>query len=111
MDFLYQFQIYLPLKDKKVQPTNLHKLFALRDQITKKFGGLTMTSIFGNPVYEGFWKSPQTKEIVKDENSIFTVLTPKDKESIDFFLNQKQVWQTELNYEDLLIVVNEVQAL
>ena len=81
------------------------------DQIIKKFGGLTLTSIFGNPVYEGYWKSPRTREIVKDENSIFTVLTPKSQQSINFFLDQKQEWQTGLNYEDLLIVVNEVQTI
>jgi len=111
MEFLYQFQIYLPLKDKEGLPTNLNKLFGLVDQIIKKFGGLTMTSIFGNPVYEGYWKSPRTKEIAKDVNSIFTVLTPKNQGSVNFFLNQKQKWQTELNYEDLLIVVNEVQTI
>jgi len=111
MEFLYQFQIYLPLKDKNRQPTDVNKLFALSEQIITNFGGLTSTSIFGNPVYEGYWKSPQMKKIVKDENSIFTVLTPKNKESINFFLNQKQKWQTELNYEELLIVVNEVQTI
>ncbi len=111
MEFLYQFEVYLPLKDRNRKPTDLDKLFAFRDQIIDEFGALTMTSMFGNPVYEGYWKSPKTKEVVKDVNSIFTVLTPKNKKSIDFFLNCKQRWQTELNYEELFIIVNEVHAI
>jgi len=111
MDYLYNFEIYFPLKDKDSKEINPQKLLEVKDEIVSKFGGITMTPIFGNPVYDGFWKSPKTKRVVKDKNSIFIVLTAQDEESINFFRNKKLEWTRNLNYEELLITVHEVQAL
>lgn len=110
-DFLYRIDVYLPLKDKDGQRIDPQELYAVRDEIVKRFGGLTMTPIFGNPVYDGFWKSPRTRRISRDKNSIFTVLVPQNKESAQFFLDKKKVWERELNYEELLITVHEVQVI
>ncbi len=111
MDYLYNFEIYFPLKYKDGNAIIPQKLLSIKDEIVEKFGGLTMTSIWGNPVYDGFWKSPKTKSIVRDKNSIFTILTPQNEESITFFLNKKLEWTRSLNYEELLITVYEIQAL
>lgn len=111
MDFLYCVEMYLPLKDKDGQMIDPQKLNEVAEEIVKQFGGLTVTSFWGNPVYDGFWKSPITKKIVKDKNSIFTVLIPQEEESRNFFLHRKKEWEKGLNYEELLITVHEVQAL
>lgn len=111
MDYLYNFEIYLPLKDKKGCPVDPGKLLAVKDQVVGKFGGLTMTSIFGNPVYDGYWRSPSSKRLTKDKNSIFQVLTPQSADSIDFFTQKKLEWTTYLNYCELLITVHEIQVI
>ena len=111
MEFLYCFEIYFPLKDKDGQSINPQKFDEIAEEIVKKFGGLTMTSIWGNPVYDGFWKSPKTKKVVKDKNSIFTILTPQNQQSRNFFLQKKKIWEKALNYEELLITVHEIQTI
>ncbi len=70
-----------------------------------------MTSFWGNPVYDGFWKSPKTKHIVKDKTSIFTVFVPQEQDSRDFFVSKKKKWQQDLNYEELLITIHQIQYL
>jgi hypothetical protein len=70
------------LKDKEQKSLDPRRFLPIRKEILRKFHGLTMTSIAGNPVYRGFWKSPDTKTIIEDVNSIFTVLTPRTDENI-----------------------------
>ena len=111
MDFLYCIQMYLPVKDRNGYPVDTKKFNQVAKQIVRKFGGLTMTSFWGNPVYDGFWKSPKTRSIVKDKNSIFTVLVPESQESRDFFLHKKKKWEQNLNYEQLLITIHQIQYL
>lgn len=111
MDFLYRVEMYLPLKDKDGQMVDPQKFDEVAEEIVKQFGGLTTTSFRGNPVYDGFWKSPKTKKIVKDKNSVFTVLIPQNEESRNFFLCRKKKWEEGLNYEQLLITIHQVQIL
>jgi len=111
MDYLYCVQMYLPLRDKDGQPINTEMFNAMADEIVEKFGGLTMTPLLGNPVYDGFWKSPRTKKMVRDKNSVFTIFVPQEEGSVEFFRDGKKKWQTSLNYEELLIIVHQVQAL
>ena len=111
MDFLYCIQMYLPVKDRNGYPVDTKKFNQVAKQIVRKFGGLTMTSFWGNPVYDGFWRSPKTRRIVKDKNSIFTVLVPESQKSREFFLHKKKKWEQNLNYEELLITIHQIQYL
>ncbi len=111
VDFLYCIQMYLPVKDRNGCPVDTKIFDQVADQIVKRFGGITMTSFWGNPVYDGFWKSPETKRIVRDKTSIFTVLVPENPESREFFLHNKKKWEQDLNYEELLITVHQIQYL
>lgn len=103
--------MYLPLKDRNGYPIDTNKFNQVAEQIVDKFGGLTMTSFWGNPVFDGFWKSPRTKRTVKNKNSIFTVLVPQNQKSRDYFLHKKTQWQQDLNYEELLITIHEIESL
>jgi hypothetical protein len=109
--FLYRFDIYVCLADRYGSPVQHNKLYELRNEIVGRFGGLTMTSVFGNPVYEGFWKSAKSRKVARDKNSIFTVLAPQSDESIEFFSSKRKEWEASLNYEKLLITVHELQVL
>ncbi|MGB9236853.1 MAG: hypothetical protein WCC04_20785 [Terriglobales bacterium] len=109
--FFYRFEIYLCLADRVGKPVDLDKLNDLKNEIVAHFGGLTMTSIFGNPVYDGFWKSPKSRKVARDKNSIFTVLAPQSEDSISFFLSRREKWEVSLNYEKLLITAHELQVL
>lgn len=70
-----------------------------------------MTSIFGNPVYDGFWKSPKSRKVAHDKNSLFTVLAPQSEDTIQYFLSRREKWEASLNFEKLLITVHELQVL
>ncbi len=109
--FLYRFDIYLPLRDKDGRRIEPSKFLGIKNEIVREFGGLTMTSIWGNPVYDGFWRSSKTQRVVKDKNSIFTVLVPQSEDSIGFFLSRKEPWRTGLHYEELLITCYELQTV
>jgi len=109
--FLYRFDVYIPLTDIAGERVDSGKIIAIRDELVTRFGGLTMTAIVGNPVYEGFWKSPDTGKVAKDKNSIFTVLVPQVPESVKFFLDKKDQWRMSLNYEEILITVHEIQVI
>ena len=109
--FLYRFDVYIPLTDINGELLDSAKIIAIRNELVDRFGGLTMTAIVGNPVYDGFWKSPKTGQVAKDKNSIFTVLVPQAPESVAFFVDQKNKWRILLNYEELLITVHEIQAI
>jgi hypothetical protein len=110
-EYLYRFDLYLPLKDKNKQPISPRKMLAVKDEIVDRFGGLTMTSIWGNPIYDGFWKPTRSGRIEKDKNSIFTVLAPQNAQTMNFFLRKKNVWRRNLNHKEILITVHEIQAL
>src|SRR2546425_8236358 len=109
--FLYRFDVYIPLADINGDLVDSSKIIAIRNELVDRFGGLTMTAIVGNPVYDGFWKSPKTGQVAKDKNSIFTVLVPQAPESVAFFTDKKDKWRRFLNYEELLITVHEIQAI
>jgi hypothetical protein len=70
-----------------------------------------MTSIFGNPIYDGFWISAKSKQVVRDKNSIFTVLAPQSEATREYFMAKREEWEKLLNYEKLLITVHELQIL
>ena len=110
-EHLYRFDIYICLADRYGIQVPPEKVLTVRNAIVDQFGGLTMTSTFGNPVYDGFWKSSTTRKVVRDKNSIFTVLAPQSEETRDYFLKKRKQWQRLLNYERLLITVHELQVL
>jgi hypothetical protein len=109
--FLYRFDIYVSLGDRTGKPVDRAKIRGLKNEILEEFGGLTMTSTFGNPVYDGFWLSPKSREVARDKNSVFTVLAPQTDDTMNYFLSRRAKWQASLNYESLLITVHELQAL
>ena len=110
-DFLYRFDIYLPIKDNSGFLIPPNKFRKIKNQMIKKFGGLKITSMWGNPTYSGFWRSPETNILYQDKNSIFTVFAPQTEESINFFIGKKEVWKNELQQEELLITIHELQTL
>ena len=110
-NFLYRFDVYLSLQDKDGRMVDLSKFAEIEQEIMDAFGGLTRTPIFGNPVYDGFWQSPKTREIAKDKNSIFTVFTPQDQKSIQFFIAKKEQWRKRLDYEAILITAHEIMVI
>jgi hypothetical protein len=105
--FLYEFKIYLPLLDKDGKEIEPEKFFRIVQEIVQKFGGITMTSFVGNPVFRGFWIPEGSERLSEDWNSIFTVLTPRDEESVRFFREKRKSWEKQLNYEWLLITYHE----
>ncbi len=109
--YLYRFDIYVSLADRAGVPIDYAKLNSLKNEIIQRFGGLTMTSIFGNPIYDGFWKSPKSRKVARDKNSIFTVLAPRSDATINYFIERRGDWEASLNYEKLLITVHELQTL
>ena len=109
--FMYKFDIYLSLGDRSGRPVERNKILAIKNEILGRFGGLTMTSTFGNPVYDGFWTSPESRRVAHDKNSIFTVLAPQSEDTLNFFIGRHKKWETFLNYEKLLITVHELQVL
>ncbi len=70
-----------------------------------------MTAIEGNPVYDGFWHSTKRNRDMHEKTSIVTVLVPQVPDSLDFFREHKEAWMTALNYEELLIIVDEVRSI
>jgi len=111
MEFLYCFEVYLPLAYNDGRIIEPEKLEQIKEEILVRFGGITITPLFGNPVYDGFWKDPETGRVHRDKNAIFTVFTPQTEESRRFFLNKKEEWASLLAQKELLIIVQEVQAL
>jgi hypothetical protein len=109
--FAYRFDIYVCLCDRLGNPVENGKFRKVKNQILERFGGLTMTSIFGNPIYDGFWISAKSKQVVRDKNSIFTVLAPQSEETREYFMAKREEWEKLLNYEKLLITVHELQIL
>ena len=111
MEFLHRFDVWLPLNDKNGDKIDRLKFIDVQIEIRRRFGGLTTTPIVGNPVYEGYWEDPDTKKPSLDVSTIYTVLTPKDFESYQFFVEKKEVWVTLFNYQLLLITVYPVEVL
>ena len=111
MKFLYCFEVYLPLFYNDGQIIEPEKFARIKEEILNQFGGITMTSLFGNPIYDGFWTEPETGHVHRDKNAVFTVLTPRTEESINFFLNKKAEWVSQLAQQELLVTVQEVQTL
>jgi len=109
--FLYRSDIYLSLKDKNGIRVPYSKLQNIRRKIARRFGGITHTTIIGTPIYTGFWKSPKARKLVQDENTIYTTLTSRDDDAYGFFDKYKKEWLVDLNYEELLITVQHVEAL
>ncbi len=111
MEFLYCFEVYLPLVYNDGRMIEPEKFERIKEEILTQFGGITMTSLFGNPIYDGFWTEPETGHVHQDKNAIFTVLTPQTEESRHFFLDKKAEWASQLAQKELLVIVQEVQAL
>jgi len=109
--FLFRVDLYISLKDRNGVVVPHEKLYQIRNEIVDRFGGITMTPIVGNPVYDGFWQSPVTRKLAKDKNSIFSVLIPQTDEAIEFFIKKKDTWKELLNFEELLITVHQLQVL
>ncbi len=110
-NFLYRIEVFISLNDEQGQPVELRKIRKIADEIINKFGGLTMTTLTGNPIYDGFWRSPASGKIAQDKNSIFTILAPQTDDTINFFTKQKEKWRKDLNYEAILITLQQLQIL
>lgn len=108
---LFRFDVYLCLKDQAGVRVPLAKLQKIRREIVRKFHGITHTTIVGDPVYTGFWKPPGNRKAVSDVNTIYTVLAPRTEDSVQFFVRHKAEWRDDLNYEELLITVQSLEAL
>lgn len=110
-EFLYRVDIYLPVKDNAGELVSPAKFRRIKNQILAQFGGLTITSMWGNPTYTGFWRSPETGVLYQDKNTIFTVLAPQSDKTVTFFMRQKEQWKSELEQEEILLTLFELQTL
>lgn len=70
-NFIYRFDIYLPLSDRVGEKIDIFKFTDIQELLINKFGGLTMTSMWGNPIYDGFWQSPETQKVVLERSELF----------------------------------------
>ena len=110
-DYLYRFDVWVSLNDRNGEKVDRSKFHALEWQLYNEFGGLTCTPIVGTPVYEGFWKDPETGKLMRDLNTVYTVFAPKTHASYSYFEKNKQKWQGDFNQKQLLITVSQVEVL
>lgn len=95
--------------DKNNSEVDVDKFYKIINKINNKFGGITNTAVF-NPSHEGLYKSPRGR-VYRGVSTILTVYTPRNRESVKFFEDRKNKWQTTLNYEKLLIVAHDVRVI
>jgi hypothetical protein len=109
--FLYRFDVWLSLNDKDGEKVDRRKFVEFESQLYEKFRGLTRTPIVGNPIYAGYWEDPETLSQTRDMNTIYTVLTPQDSDSYEFFVQNKPTWTTHFKQTKILITVHQVEGI
>jgi len=109
--FMYRFDVWLSLNDKNGEKVDRRKFVEFESELYDRFRGLTRTPIVGNPVFEGYWEDPETQNAARDLNTIYTVLTPQDSKSYDFFVKNKLRWAAYFGQKKILITVHPVEAV
>jgi hypothetical protein len=109
--YLYRFDVWVSLNDQNGTKVDRTKFLALEWELYSKFGGLTCTPIVGTPVYDGYWKDPDTGKLMRDLNTVYTVLTPRTHSSYSYFEKSKQKWQDDFNQKAILITVLQIEVL
>lgn len=110
-EFVYRFDVWVSLNDKHGKKVDRMKFLILESELYDKFGGLTCTPIVGTPIYEGFWKDPETEEQMRDMNTIYTVLGPRTAACYEYFAESRTRWQTHFNQKSILITAYQVEVL
>jgi hypothetical protein len=110
-EFLYRFDVWLPLNDKDGNKVDRRKFTELEAELYDRFRGLTRTPIVGTPIYEGFWEDNETQSPARDVNTIYTVLAPLETDSYQFFVDNKPRWTAEFGQKQILITVFQLEVL
>jgi len=101
--FKYRFELLIPLFDNEEQPFEPDKILSVSDKLLLRFGGCRMEPL--NP-HIGSWI--EAERTYYDQLLMFTVDTPREDASLDWFLEYKEHLKTEFKQVEIYLAVSEV---
>lgn len=99
-----QINITIPLRYNDGSPIEHDKLRKIRNELIRKFGGLSISSEI-----EGFWYHNDI--IYSDFNKIYTIVVEDNPDNINFIAIFKSFLKEYLDQKDIFITINEVELI
>ena len=108
-NFLYKFEAHLPLYGQDGRRIEQGDFLTIKNQLVSEFGSVTITIIWGSPVYNGAWIEQKSR--YQKKTAVFTVLAPQDDQGLRFFLTKKEEWKQVLRQDTVIITYQEIQLV
>lgn len=105
-DSMHLVQLLLPLYDNEGRATPASELRRVRDELTERFGGLTVHS---RAPAEGLWEEPEDGERVRDDLVIYEVMV--EKLDAGWWNAYRESLEQRLRQEELVIRALEIRRL
>jgi hypothetical protein len=103
---MHLVQLLLPLYDNEGRATHGDELRRVRDELTERFGGLT---VYSRAPAEGLWEEPHDGERVRDDVVIYEVMV--DYLDIEWWSAYRQSLERRLGQKELVVRALEIQRL
>jgi len=105
-DRMHLVQLLLPLYDNGGRATPASELRRVRDELTERFGGITVHS---RAPAEGLWEEPHDGERVRDDLVIYEVMV--DKLDAAWWRTYRESLEQRLRQKELVFRAHEFRPL
>jgi hypothetical protein len=103
---MHLIQLLLPLYDNADRATHGNELRRVRDELTERFGGLT---VYSRAPAEGLWEEPREGERVRDDVVIYEVMV--HLLDVAWWRTYRESLERRLGQEELVVRALEIQRL
>lgn len=103
---MHLVQLLLPLYDNDGGATSGSELRRVRDELTERFGGLT---VYSRAPVEGLWEEPRDGERVRDDLVIYEVMV--DRLDAEWWGTYRRSLEARLRQEELVVRALEIRRL
>ncbi|MEE9594123.1 MAG: hypothetical protein V3V92_01855 [Candidatus Hydrothermarchaeales archaeon] len=103
----YCYEIYLPLNYNNGGAVEHIKFKQTKDDLVKRFGGVTLAPLDKNLAYEGIWVDKGKTYV--DRIVIARVITDVDED--DFYMDFKEVLEKRFHQKEIMITKHTVEKI
>jgi hypothetical protein len=103
---MHLIQLLLPLYHNDGRATHGNELRRVRDELTERFGGLT---VYSRAPAEGLWEEPREGERVRDDVVIYEVMV--HLLDVEWWRTYRESLERRLGQEELVVRALEIQRL
>lgn len=103
---MHLIQLLLPLYDNDGRETPKSELRRVADELTERFGGLTVHS---RAPAEGLWEEPSDGERVRDDVVIYEVMV--EALDVEWWRAYRESLERRLRQEELVVRASEIRRI